>query len=336
MLSRASGQEKSTEAYFGLNLISDPKGRPTILSHATASREWKLVRKAVAPAFSQAAMKAGFESAIRPSAEAAADALARACDERRSPKSSSSSKGGGGGGGDGAVSVNVDDLAAATAMDVITAFGFGVRSNAVERLGAELAEREMAKKREEEKESSGGGGAESRSSLVSSGSPAIPVPAPLIPGAEHTVEAMHAATEAAELYVFWFLFVVLLSGGKKNVDFFPLVAPSSHLTLFLEKNRKTNRYVVEPWRAWTLFRLSEPVRRGQAAMATVRACIDAVLAAAGEREREREASGSESEETIFSRLRAVAPAVAALDPTEDPAACLRREAGLLYFAGIGE
>ena len=111
VLSRASGQEKSTEAYFGLNLISDPRGRNTILSHATASREWKWVRKAVAPAFSQAAMKAGFEGAIRPSAEAAAEALARACDEKS--KSSPSEKEGAAAAA-ASVSVNVDDLAAAS------------------------------------------------------------------------------------------------------------------------------------------------------------------------------------------------------------------------------
>lgn len=79
-------------------------------------------------------------------------------------------------------------------------------------------------------------------------------------------------------------------------------------------------------------------------MVTVRSCIDAVLAAAEEesqkkkKRREGESRGSGAEETIFSRLRAVAPAVAAIDPsrTDDAAACLRREAGLLYFAGIGE
>lgn len=88
-------------------------------------------------------------------------------------------------------------------------------------------------------------------------------------------------------------------------------------------------------------------------MARVRSCIDAVLLAAGEKakvavgetdeSKESEGGGGggkgkdeKSEETIFSRLRAVAPAVSALDATDDPAACLRREAGLLYFAGIGE
>jgi len=167
VLSRASNQEKSTEAYFGLNLISDAKGRSTILSHETGSREWRWVRKAVAPAFSQAAMKSAFEGAIRSPAEAAAEALALVAAES--------------GDGTGTVSVNVDDLAAATAMDVITSFGFGVRTNAVERLGARLAESERAKK------------------SSPSSSPPIPVPEPLIPGAEHTVEAMHAATEAAEL-----------------------------------------------------------------------------------------------------------------------------------------
>ena len=142
--------------------------------------------------------------------------------------------------------------------------------------------------------------------------------------------------------------MLFLEGGGEIINFFPSCrapALTSLLTLSkkIEKSKKTieNRYVVEPWRAWRLFRLSEPVRRGQAAMARVRACIDAVLAAAGQKEKEKETSGGvagggKNEETIFSRLRAVAPAVAALDRTDDPSACLRREAGLLYFAGIGE
>ena len=238
VLSRASGQEKSTEAYFGLNLISDPRGRSTILSHATASREWKWVRKAVAPAFSQAAMKAGFEAAIRPSAEAAADALARVCGQNSgapSPSSPPSSSEEGGGGG-GVASVNVDDLAAATAMDVITAFGFGVRSNAVERLGAELAERERTKK-----ESHGEGGGHVGGAKASLSGFPIPVPDPLIPGAEDTVEAMHAATEAAELYVFRFL--LFFEKTKRIIDFFPgfflpLIAPAlTSLSSFKKKSK---------------------------------------------------------------------------------------------------
>lgn len=151
-------------------------------------------------------MKAGFESAIRPSAEAAAEALARVARESSPPL-------GAGGVGGGVVSVNVDDLAAATAMDVITAFGLGVRSNAVERLGAQLAEKERAK-REESKSKNGGEGGGTGGGAGSS--PPIPVPEPLIPGAEHTVEAMHAATEAAELCVLW-IFVFWRS--EKNVFF---------------------------------------------------------------------------------------------------------------------
>lgn len=215
VLSRASGQEKSTSAYFGLNLISDPRGRNTVLSHETASPEWKAVRKAVAPAFSQAAMKASFERAIRSSAEAAAEALGRV-----SEMSSASA--------DGTVSVNVDELAAATAMDVITAFGFGVRSNAVERLGAKLAEEERAKKTE--KSGGGGGGGKGNTSSP----PPIPVPAPSIPGAEDTVDAMHAATEAAELYVFFsFRVCVVLAFEEDSPVFFSLAA---HLSLSLSSS----------------------------------------------------------------------------------------------------
>lgn len=151
-----------------------------------------MVRKAVAPAFSQAAMKANF-AAIRLSAEAAAAAMGRICEISSSV--------------DGTASVNVDNLAAATAMDVITAFGFGVRSNAVERLGAKLAEEERAKTKEK-------GGGEGKSF-----SP-IPVPAPSIPGAEDTVDAMHAATEAAELYVVWGCFRMRSYSAKKFRVFF--------------------------------------------------------------------------------------------------------------------
>lgn len=206
-------------------------------------------------------MKSKFDRSIRSAAEAAAEALDRIC-EAASASSTSST----------VASLDIDELAASTAMDVITSFGFGVRTNAVERLGAKIVQQQRQNGNEK----------------------TPPIPAPLVPGAEDTVELLRHAAEAAELYV------------------------------------------IEPWRGWFPFNQSSVVKQGMESMRRVRECITSVLEAAREAEAEKKEVGKNEEETIFSRLSAVAPKIAALDPAgkEDAAAVLTREAGLLYFAGI--
>lgn len=76
-------------------------------------------------------------------------------------------------------------------------------------------------------------------------------------------------------------------------------------------------YIVKPWRAWRIASLLPSVRAGARVLASFRATVDAVLAAA--------AKGGADDGSIYGRLRAAAGS---------DSAALRREAGLLFFAAV--
>ena len=172
--SGAAQLDKWTDVHRGLDLAVSARGARSALTLSSFSAEWKLLRKAVLPAFSLSAVRRRFGRDIRPAAEAGADAIVRiwrakkaAEDAAYAPSSASASEAAAPSppppsrGATTAISVDVAKLAASLAMDITTSFAFGVRSNAVERWGAAEASKiltaAVAKQQQEQQDSDDGG-----------------------------------------------------------------------------------------------------------------------------------------------------------------------------------
>ena len=85
--SGAAELDKFTKHQHGIDLITSARGARSLLTLSSFSTEWRLIRKAVMPAFSQAAVRRRFERDILPSAEAGAEAVVqiwRAADDAAS------------------------------------------------------------------------------------------------------------------------------------------------------------------------------------------------------------------------------------------------------------
>jgi cytochrome P450 len=104
-LSRAAGLAKSVEVYGGINLLSDPRGRPTLLSRPTDDPAWRAVRKAVAPAFATAALRERWPRVLAAAREAAGVVGVAAAAGKP---------------------LDVDALAAAESLQVIASVGFNI------------------------------------------------------------------------------------------------------------------------------------------------------------------------------------------------------------------
>ena len=324
--------DKWARHQHGFNLMSCARESHSVMTLSSFSAEWRLLRRALMPAFSNAALRQRFEPDIRPAGEAgveavvsawraaaavaAAESAAAAADAASSRPLSPPRRGGGGGRGGGAVAVSIDveALSAAMAIDVITAFNFGLRSNSVERWGAT----EAAKIISDAAAAAEAGANHSRHHrLVLPPPPAVPPH--LIRGAEGTAEALHAAFDVAQ-------------------NFISQPFQSNPALSWTPAHRKWKREV-------------QPFRK------CIASVVEAAITAAdddgdddgGDKGAERE--GEERHETVFSRLRSAAPvaaaaAAAAAAATSDAAAAaaasdaaassavLLRESSILYSAGI--
>ena len=146
--SGAAELEKFTKHQHGIDLITSARGARSLLTLSSFSTEWRLIRKAVLPAFSLAAVRRRFERDILPSAEAGAEAVVQIWRAKRAADDAASADAAALAGGESSspspprettttsVSVDVTELAVMMAMEVTTSLGFGLRSNVVERWGA--------------------------------------------------------------------------------------------------------------------------------------------------------------------------------------------------------
>jgi hypothetical protein len=351
--SGAAELEKFTKHQHGIDLITSARGARSLLTLSSFSTEWRLIRKAVLPAFSLAAVRRRFERDILPSAEAGAEAVVQIWRAKRAADDAASADAAALAGGESSspspprettttsVSVDVTELAVTMAMEVTTSLGFGLRSNVVERWGAAEASKIItaatARQQEQGLDQDDNDAADADPNKKRGSSlPAPPaVPRHLIEGAEDTIEALSSALSVAQSWC---------------------VRPPHVLKVF----------------AWT-----SHVREGMRKMGALQRCISAVAAAAGaaadtweaawaakatatatqssatgggggggREEKGNDEDDEGDDETVFSRLRAIAPEAAAASAAaavaaggsaadaENAAEVLLRESGFLYVAAI--
>jgi len=335
VLSRAAQLDKMTEPMRGFDLVASARGARSALTLSSFSAEWKLLSKAVLPAFSLSAVRRRFDHEIRPDAEAGADAIVRIWRAKMAAEDADSADAAASAAASSpsprrtttAVSVDVAKLAASLAMDITTSFAFGIRSNTVERWGAAEASKILTAAVAKQQQDSDDGGP-----VLLPAPPAVPPH--LIEGAADTVECLAEAFAVVQ------------------------------------------QYLAKPYLSYGAFSWTKHVREGKKTMRAIQSCFAAVVAAAGATADAREAaraaraaavaakssaasatsaavSAAEEEEmkedkdeTVFDRLRAVAPeaaAAAAADAlaadgsaadAEGAAEIVLRESGLIYAAGI--
>jgi cytochrome P450 len=332
VLSGAAQLDKMTEPMRGFDLVASARGARSALTLSSFSAEWKLLRKAVLPAFSLSAVRRRFDREIRPDAEAGADAIVRIWRAKMAAEDADSADAAASAAASSprrttAVSVDVAKLAASLAMDITTSFAFGIRSNTVERWGAAEASKILTAAVAKQQQDSDDGGP-----VLLPAPPAVPPH--LIEGAADTIECLAEAFAVVQ------------------------------------------QYIAKPYLSYGPFSWTKQVREGKKTMRAIQSCFAAVVAAAGAAADAREAaraaraaavaakssaasatsaavSAAEEEEmkedkdeTVFDRLRAVAPeaaAAAAADAlaaggsaadAEGAAEIVLRESGLIYAAGI--